>query len=218
MQVETLLRLLFLATWATIPYLIVSTAHNQDFRLMAPAMPGMAVIVAGAVAAVPRLEARAAIAGLATVAMLYLTVSHVVHIDPPLLPDEVSVRAGDYSASISLDDRPIGYERLPESSIGDPIMSFMEETAAAETGRPPERRVCMMQSEAVINTNTFNYLTISRGDPFVIVNLLVGPTGRAGLAANLHECDFGLYMKPASAAEIPTAGWRSSTTNTPPNT
>ena len=61
----------------------------------------------------------------------------------------------------------------------------------------------MKQSEAILNTNTFNYLTISRGDPFAMVNLLVGPTGRAGLAANLHECDFGLYMKQASAAKDP---------------
>lgn len=202
-RVETLLRLLFLGTWATIPYLIVSTAHNQDFRLMAPAMPGMAVIVAGTVAAVPRREAMAAIAGVSTVAMLYLTVTHVVRIDPPLLPDEMSVVVGGYSASISLDDRPIGYERLPESSIGDPIMEFMEETAASETGRPPDRRVCVMQAESIINSNTFNYLTISRDDPFAIVNQLVGPTGRAGLAANLHECAFALYMKQASAAANP---------------
>ena len=43
-------------------------------------------------------------------------------------------------------------------------------------------------SEAVINANTFNYLTAARRDPFVLVN----PAGRADrsgrLAANLHEC------------------------------
>ena len=50
---EPLIRLALVAAWATIPYLIVATAHNQDYRLMAPALPAMAVIVAGAVAAIP---------------------------------------------------------------------------------------------------------------------------------------------------------------------
>ena len=100
-------------------------------------------------------------------------------------------------------DRPIGYERLPESSIGDPVMSFIEETAAAESGRPPERNLCVLQSEAIINTNTFYYLTVSRGDPYNVVAEMVGPTLRAGLAANLHECDFALYQKPASGTADP---------------
>ena len=150
----------FLAAWATIPYLIVATAHNQDVRLMAPAMPGMAVIVAGAVAAVP---ARGGAGGDRRSSppsrSLYLTVLPR-RPDRPAAPARRSRASGSATTrpSISLDDRPIGYERLPESSIGDPIMSFIEETAAAETGRPPERTVCMLQSEAIINTNTFNYL------------------------------------------------------------
>ena len=202
-RAEPLLRLAVVAAWATIPYLIVATAHNQDYRLMAPALPAMAVIVAGAVAAIPARGARVAIIGLATVTLVYQTASHIVRIDPPLLPDEASLRIGDYSAVLQFDDQPIGYERLPESSIGDPIMRFIEKTAAAEIGRPPARNLCVLQSEAFINTNTFSYLTQSRGDPYIVVAEMVGPTLRAGLAANLHECDFALYMRPASAAADP---------------
>ena len=204
-RIEPLLRLAFVGSWALIPYLIVATAHNQDVRLMAPAMPAMAIIVAGAVAAVPRREARVAIAGLATVALVYQTAVHVVRIDLPLLPDEPSVRIGDYTALLRLDDRPIGYERLPEADLGTPIMEYIERTAAAEPGRPPERNICVLQSEVIINTNTIHFLTISRGDPYNVVAELVGPTRRAGLAANLHECDFALYMKQASAAENPSS-------------
>jgi 4-amino-4-deoxy-L-arabinose transferase-like glycosyltransferase len=202
-RAEPLLRLAVIAAWATIPFLIVATAHNQDYRLMAPALSAMAVIVAGAVAAVPARGARMAIAAIAVVALVYQTASHIVRIDPPLLPDEASLRIGDYSAVLPFDDQPIGYERLPESSIGDPIMRFIERTAAAEIGRPPARNLCVLQSEAFINTNTFTYLTQSRDDPYNVVAEMVGPTFRAGLAANLHECDFALYMKPASAAADP---------------
>ena len=202
-RVEPLLRLAFVASWATVPYLIVATAHNQDVRLMASAMPAMAVIVAGAVAAVPRREARLAIAAVATVALVLQTAIHVVRFDPPLLPDQASVRVGDYSAVVPLGDQPIGYERLPESSIGIPIMRFMEETAAAERGGDQEKRVCMLQSQPIINSNTFYFLTLSRDAPFSIINQLVGPTFRAGLAANLHECDFALYVRPEGEAADP---------------
>ena len=130
-RAEPLLRLAFVAAWATIPYLIVATAHNQDVRLMAPAIPAMAVIVAGAVAAVPARGARVAIIGLATVALVYQTASHVVRIDPPLLPDEPSLRIGDYSADLQLDDQPIGYERLPESTSAP---------QSCATSRRPRRR------------------------------------------------------------------------------
>jgi 4-amino-4-deoxy-L-arabinose transferase-like glycosyltransferase len=203
-RVEPLLRLAFVATWALVPYLIVATAHNQDVRLMAPAMPAMAVIAAGAVAAVPLREARVVIAGLATVALVYQTAIHVVRIDLPLIPNEASVRIGQYTAVVPLDDRPIGYERMPEADIGTPIMEYIERTAAAEPGRPPERSVCVLESEVILNTNTIYFLINSRGDPFNVVAEMVGPTGRAGLAANLHECDFALYMKQASAAANPS--------------
>ncbi len=74
-----------------------------------------------------------------------------------------------------------------------------------------------MQSEAILNTNTFNYLTISRGDPFTMVNLLVGPDrpGRPGgeparmRLRPLHEAG---QRRQGSR----TVGWRSSTTNSPP--
>jgi hypothetical protein len=129
----------------------------------------------------------------------------VVRIDLPLVPGESSVRVGDYTAVIRLDDSPIGYERLPEGDIGTPIVEYIEKTAAAEPGRPPERNVCVLESEAIVNTNTISFLIRSRGDPFNVVAEMVGPTLRAGLAANLHECDFALYMKQASAAANPAS-------------
>ena len=51
-QRGVLWNLAFLVAWAGVPYLSVALAHNQDVRLMAPAMPAVAILVAGAVAAV----------------------------------------------------------------------------------------------------------------------------------------------------------------------
>ena len=42
----------FLIAWVLIPYLSLALGHNQDIRLMAPALPGIAVIVASAIAGI----------------------------------------------------------------------------------------------------------------------------------------------------------------------
>jgi 4-amino-4-deoxy-L-arabinose transferase-like glycosyltransferase len=199
-RVGPLFRLAFLAAWAIVPYLLIVTAHNQDVRLMAPAMPAMAVLTAGAVAAIPGRVARRALIGVASVILVYQTVAHVIRIDPSFIPDEPMVRIGDYSGVIQLTDRPIGYERLPESDLGTPVIRYIEDTAAAEAGRPPERTVCLLESQPIVNTNTFNFLAASRGDAYSMIDVLVGPEGRAGLAATLHICDFALYMRPPEPA------------------
>ena len=197
---DALFRLAFIAAWAIVPYLFIVTAHNQDVRLMAPAMPAMAVIAAGAVAAVPRRPARLALIAAVSVTLVYQTVAHVVRIDPSFVPNEPTVRIGEYSGVIQLADQPIGYESLPESDLGSPVMRFIEDTAAAEPGRGPERTVCLLESEPIVNSNTYNFLAGSRGDPYAMFDVLVGPEGRAGLAATLGGCDFALYKRPPDLA------------------
>ena len=101
---------------------------------------------------------------------------------------------------IQLADQPIGYESLPESDLGSPVMRFIEDTAAAEPGRGPKRTVCLLESEPIVNSNTYNFLAGSRGDRYAMFDVLVGPEGRAGLAATLGGCDFALYKRPPDLA------------------
>ena len=172
---ELLTNLGLLLSWALIPYLLLVTAHNQDVRLMAPAMPAMAILVAGALSAVPQAAGRAAL------------IAH--HRPPPRLPERrprdpdhprVPARGPEhagraYEATIALDERPVGYQRLPGPDYGTPVIEYIEEVVRSEPRGFGPRTICMLESESLINTNTFTFLAESRGDPFQYWDIFGAP-------------------------------------------
>ena len=201
-RAEPLLKLAFLATWVLVPYLSVALAHNQDVRLIAPALPGVAVLVAGAVGAIRRPRARLALAGVAVLALAYTTLNHVTAVKPGFLPENATLSAGPYVAVVPLGSTPIGYEQLPGPDYATPVIEYIEDVARAEPGGLfVPRTVCLLESEAVANSNTFGYLSSAREDPFVFADVGIGPEGRKGLRAALAGCDFALYVRQPKASE-----------------
>lgn len=193
---EPLQKLAFLLAWAVVPYLSVVTAHNQDVRLMAPALPAVAVLVAGAIAAVRWRGARVALATVAVVVLSYQTLTHITDITPSFMPDQVKVEADAYAAVVQLDRQPIGYEQLPGDDYGNPVIEYIEDVARVEPGGlAVPRSVCLLESEAVINSNTLGFLGAAREDPFVFSDVALGPEGQKGLEAALSTCNFALYVK-----------------------
>lgn len=189
--------LAFLLAWVLIPYLSVATAHNQDVRLMAPAFPGMAVLVAGAVALIPRRRARLALTAAAVAILSYQTLTHITDVTPGFLPDRARIAIDSYEAVVPLDTDPIGYERLPESDYAGPVMDYIEAVARVSPGGlAAPRTVCMLQSHAVINSNTFRFLTSARGVPFTYADVVSEPGGtERELEEVLSGCNFALYVK-----------------------
>ena len=193
---EPLQQLAFLLAWAVVPYLSVALAHNQDVRLMAPALPAVAILVAGAVTAVRQQRVRLALAGVAVVLLAYQTLNHVTDVTPGFLPDEAKVEIGSYAAVVQLDSEPIGYEQLPGPDYATPVMEYVEEVARIEPGgSAAPRTVCLLESEPVINSNTLGFLAAAREDPYGFADVVVGPEGEKGLEAVLAGCNFALYVK-----------------------
>lgn len=196
-RAEPLWNLAFLLAWVVIPYLSVALAHNQDVRLMSPAFPGVAILVAGAVAAIERRQLRLALTGIAVLVLTYQAVNHVADITPSFLPDHPRVTVGSYEASLPLDSAPIGYERLPGDDYATPIFEYMEEVAEVEPGGlAAPRAVCMLESQAVVNSNTFGFYSAARGDPFGYADVVSEPGGtERELEEVLSGCNFALYVK-----------------------
>ena len=195
-DVQRLLDLAFVLAWVLVPFLVVATAHNQDVRLMGTAMPGMAVLVAGAVTAVRRRRVRVALAVVAIVVPSYQVLNHTAELDPGFVPDDLSVTVGDYTAVLPLSSAPIGYEELPEDDYATPVIEYIEDVSAELPGGDAVTRlICLLQSEAVINANTFNYLTAVRQDPFLPMDVVGWENGERGLEEWLQGCDFALYAK-----------------------
>jgi hypothetical protein len=184
-----------LLAWAIVPYIALATAHNQDVRLMAPAMVAMAIIVAGAISYVRQTWARAALIAIPAVLLVYQNVNHVTPITPGFLPGDLALSVGGYEAMIPLDDRQIGFQRLPGDDLGTPVIERVEQIARSETRGFGPRTLCMLETEPVINGNTMRFLSLQRGDPFAIEETLVGPGGTRELRETLEGCDFALYVK-----------------------
>jgi 4-amino-4-deoxy-L-arabinose transferase-like glycosyltransferase len=194
---KALWSLAFLLAWVLIPYLSVALAHNQDVRLMAPAFPGVAVLVAGAVAAIERAQLRLALTGVAALVLAYQTLNHVTDVTTGFLPDRPHVTVGSYEAAVQLDTEPIGYERLPGDDYATPIFEYIEDVARSEPGGlSTPRMICMLESQQVVNSNTFSFYAAARDDPFLFADILVDPaTGEKGLEETLAGCNFALYVK-----------------------
>jgi 4-amino-4-deoxy-L-arabinose transferase-like glycosyltransferase len=189
--------LTFLLAWVLLPYLSVALAHNQDVRLMAPAFPGVAVLVAGAIASIEQRRLRLALAGVAAVLLSYLTLNHITDITPGFMPERARVAVTSYEASVQLDSKPIGYEQLPGDDYAAPIFDYIEELARQEPGGlAVPHSVCMLESQAVVNSNTFGFLAAARGDQLVLAEVFSAPdTGEETLEEALAGCDFALYIK-----------------------
>lgn len=194
-------KLAFLLAWAVIPYLSVVTAHNQDVRLMAPAFPAVAILVAGAVSFVRPHAARYAIAGLAVFVLAYQTVTHVVDVTPSGLGN-VALTSGEYQATVPLDREPLGYETTPHHDHVSAVLDYLEEVSEASPGGlEVPRTVCLLESEATMNSNTVGYLSSARGDLFGFADVVVGKGGEAELERILSGCNFALYVKPPPRPE-----------------
>jgi 4-amino-4-deoxy-L-arabinose transferase-like glycosyltransferase len=211
-DVERLSQLALLASWALIPYLLLVTGHNQDPRLIAPAMPAVAIIVAGAIGAIRRAGVRLALISVLAVLLVYQSVNHVARITPAFLPGALTLRVAPYEASIPLDERSIGYERLPADDYATPVIEYIEQVARSEPRGFGPRVICLLESEPMVNTNTYTFLAQSRGDPFSFADIFVAPVTPGTLREKLAGCDFALYVK--QPPESPTnAGERSTIVN-----
>lgn len=190
-------KLAFLLAWAVVPYLSVALAHNQDVRLMAPAFPAVAVLAAGAVSSIPRPQVRLALAGVAVVVLGYQTLTHITDVTPGFLPERLRVSVSSYEASIPLDSQPIGYEQLPGDDYVEPIFDYVEAVSARQPGGPSAAAtICMLQSDPIVNSNTFGFMSAARGDAYGFVDVVQGAGGPSELRTVLSGCDFALYSRP----------------------
>ena len=173
---------------------------------MAPALPAVAVLVAGA-SAVRRRRARVALATIAVIVLTYQTLTHITDITPSFMSETRSRSAGPYVAVIQLESQPIGYEKLPGDDYGNPVIEYIEEVARVEPGGlAMPRSVCLLESEAVINSNTFGFLARAREDPFVFSDIVLGPEGQKGLRSGASHLQLRPLCQAAEGSSEPRRG------------
>jgi 4-amino-4-deoxy-L-arabinose transferase-like glycosyltransferase len=193
-QVDRLLQLALLLAWAIVPYITLATAHNQDVRLMAAAMPAVAAIIGGAMAAIRWRGVRIALIAVVAIALCYQTLNHTTSVTPGFAPQNASLEIGPYAAVVHLGDEPIGYEQLPGPDYGTPIVDYMAGVIARESDSSVLHSVCVLETEPLVNVVTLGFLATAQRVPLTFVNVLAHEEG-TDLDVALSRCDFALYAE-----------------------
>ena len=186
---------LAVATWALIPFLLLLTGHNQDVRLMAPAVAAFSILVGGGLGVVRPAWLRAGLATVVIATLAFQALNRTVPVAPDWMPEEASAQLGEQTLSQPFGSTaPVGYERLPQRDRATPIYRYLEQQSTVG-GVVTPRTVCLLAAHPVVNANTFGYLIAANGDPFNLAEVRLDPSLPA-LGDQLRNCDFALYVKP----------------------
>jgi hypothetical protein len=194
-----------LISWALLPYLSVALGHNQDVRLMAPAMPAGAVIVAGLLTAISLPVLRRASIAVVTTAAIFETIAIAAPFAADFLPSQIAVTTSFGSAAIPLQGQAMGYEMPPGPGYGTQIITAIENQSRTPAGTIGTQTIGVLESDPVVNGNTLGWIADQRGDHFVIANVMTSSNQQAGLVKSLGDFDFLLYVRqpplPANSSE-----------------
>ncbi|MDX6374451.1 MAG: hypothetical protein QOD98_3439 [Nocardioidaceae bacterium] len=191
---------LSVATSALIPFVFLITGHNQDVRLMAPAVAAVSILVGGGLGAVRPTWLRAGLATVVVGTLAFQALNRTVPVAPDWMPEQASMQLGDQTLSQAFGSTAdVGYERLPQRDRATPIYRYLEQRSTVD-GKVTPRTVCLLVAHPVVNANTFGYLIAANGDPFNLAEVRLDPT-LPPLGDQLRNCDFALYVKPPPGTE-----------------
>jgi 4-amino-4-deoxy-L-arabinose transferase-like glycosyltransferase len=188
----------FVVSWLAVPYVAVATAHSQVPRYLAPALPGVAVLLACLAVTIRWISLRRLVV---TVICAGGVVQTLLTILPPIrgLPDRIVVATPYGPAVLPVDAPTVGLSRRPEpTDDATPIIAYLE--AESRGGKEHAiRSVGIAQEHPSINPNTFSYLAHVRGDPFTFSDPLADRAHIDQLRAELNRYDCVLYIRPLRA-------------------
>ncbi len=186
---------LAVATWALIPFVLLLTGHNQDVRLMAPAVAAFSILVGGGLGAVRPVWLRAGLATVVVATLAFQALNRTAPVAPDWMPEQADVQLDDQTLAQPFGSTAaVGYQRLPQRDRATPIYRYLEQQSTVG-GVVTPRTVCLLAAHPVVNANTFGYLIAANGDPFSLAEVRLDP-GRPPLGDQLRNCDFALYVRP----------------------
>lgn len=184
--------------WAVVPFLTVATAHNQDIRLMAPALPAVAILVAVLVMSIPFDVVRWLMVSCVCLCGVSLTIGMTWPYQVPGLPAQIAISTPVGWAYYPISTPAmLGYERPPQATdYMAPVMAYLESVSRGVTPGPAV--VCILETDPDINLNTLTYLRDARGDRYLLEQVLY-----SGSAAELHTalmaCNVAVFVPPSAA-------------------
>ncbi len=187
-----LIRLAIPASWFLIPFVVLAVSHNQDIRYLAPGIAGVAVLAAGAVAAIRPAALRRVVLGAAAVVLAVQFAAYLTPA-PGTGVGRLAVGSRTFQVTVPLDGSRLADTRRP--GVPDYATPIVRALAAARTAGRAPLDVCLLESQQVVNGNTLGYVGESRGVALTFTDLSYLPhVGAAALAATLSQCPVALYI------------------------
>jgi hypothetical protein len=187
----TLARIAVPAAWFAVPFLVHATSQNQDVRHLAPGVVGVAVVAAGAVAAIRPRVAGAVILSAAAAALVFQSLTFVASFPPT---GSAVLEAGPESFKLvaPFDGTSVVHARRPGvSDYATPIVRALDD--GNDSAGPLD--VCLLDTHQVVNANTLRYVAETQGVPLRLTDLSYVPDlSRAVLDAALGRCGTALRV------------------------
>jgi hypothetical protein len=191
---RTLARLAVPASWFVVPFVVHAVSHNQDVRHLAPGIIGVAVLAAGAIAAIRPRVVGATLLGTAAVALVIQFLTFVV---PFPSKGSATLEAGpeSFRLTVPFDGTSLVWARRPGlSDYATPIVRALD---ADRPDDPPGAAldVCLLNTHSVVNGNTLGYVAESQSMSMSFTDLSYVPdVGREELAGMLSRCRTAVHV------------------------
>ncbi|HEV2994293.1 MAG TPA: glycosyltransferase family 39 protein [Acidimicrobiia bacterium] len=188
---RTVVRVAIPAAWFGVPFVAIAVSHNQVVRTLAVAVPGLAVLAAGAVAAIRPVVVRRVVLGLAAVLLAVQFVSYL----GPFGFGGAALRVGPAGYRILVPFNGTSLSDTRRAGVPDYATPIVEALAAGRPAGAPAENVCLLETHEVVNVDTLGYVAESHGVDLSFTDLSYLPhTSGRQLAAALAACRVALYI------------------------
>jgi hypothetical protein len=177
-----------------VPFAALALSHNQDIRHVAPGVPGVAVLAAGAIVSIrPRLVGTALLSA-ATIALAFQFLSFL---GPFPSAGSATLTAGPESFRLTMpfDGSSLEYARKPGvPDYATPIVRALGK-ASAHKSSEGALDVCLLETHRVVNGNTLRYVAEAEGVPVTFTDLSYVPDASGEeFAAMLSGCRTAIHV------------------------
>jgi 4-amino-4-deoxy-L-arabinose transferase-like glycosyltransferase len=186
------------ASWFVVPFVVHGVSHNQDVRHLAPGIIGVAVLAAGAIAAIRPRIVGTVLLGAAAAALIIQSLTFLASF-PATGSAALEMGPESFRLAVPFDGTSLVWARRPGvPDYATPIVRALDdERRDNPTGGTLD--VCLLDTHNVVNGNTLGYVAESQGVTLTFTDLSYVPhVSSEALSTMLARCRTALYVVDAS--------------------
>jgi 4-amino-4-deoxy-L-arabinose transferase-like glycosyltransferase len=189
---QLLARVAVPASWFVVPFVVHAVSHNQDVRHLAPGIVGVAVLAAGAIAAIRPRVIGTILVSTTAVALVIQSLTFLASF-PSTGSASLDVGPDSFKMAVPFDGTSVASARRP--GLPDYATPIVRALAEGDDPAGGTLDVCLLDTHQVLNGNTLGYVADSQGVPLNFTDLgYVPDVSNEALDAMLSRCGAALRV------------------------